>query len=108
MDKIDKWLFGVVNVVNILDAVTTYIGITVFGLTEGNPFVNWHIGVFGLIISLFVKIVLVAGLLYWLIRIKKKNEKNWHIPIVYGYLIILFGYAVVNNLYHMFTVLVHS
>ncbi len=106
MDRIIKSTI-IVSIIRIFDMITTYMGVTKFGIeAELNPLLSLQMGIFGnilnsLIFHYFLGIALVYGA-FWLIdRTDKKREKAGKRPTFNGAkwsLIIIFSLAVINNL----------
>lgn len=65
--------FLIGNLGNLFDATTTYIGINIFNLSEGNSFLNSLIN-FNVYIAYALK-VLVTGFVFFFLFLYKKDDK---------------------------------
>ena len=75
------------------DVVVSCIGITFFGATEGNP-LYYGLGMGGF---MMLKIVVSAGLLWWLWRHRAMVGVDW----IVGGMCVFYGAVLVNNLIMM-------
>lgn len=94
---------------NVLDVITTYIGLTFLGLREGNKFADGIFKEYGLIFALIgMKLIglMVIYIIYinypYIIKISKLNIKSeivqkWFLRVS----CLLFIFIVSNNIYHM-------
>ena len=90
--RIHAFIIG--NVLNIIDAITTGIGLNLLGVTERNVFAVWLIQRIGLVTAGLFKIFLVGMIMYWLYL--KWDDKQCRF-MAYGILLILL-LIVINNL----------
>ncbi|MFP4524654.1 MAG: DUF5658 family protein [Candidatus Woesearchaeota archaeon] len=98
-----RWLLFSLIVLNLVDGVTTAIGVSVAGLEEGNVLV---VSLFGDVVSfLVVKIIvlsgLLAGALVFLVHVHRPFPQLWENEAAFwtGAAVVLFyAVVVVNNL----------
>ena len=85
-------LTWVVIVLNVLDAITTYLALTKQGTAEGNPFMKFLMDKFGVVGALLISKVPIIGALVWLVL----NEVLMPIWII-GPLAVFYVWVVFNN-----------
>jgi len=95
-------LFEIALVLNIFDAITTYIGLKFFTtIVESNPFMFNQINIFGLEIAMIVKILVGSFLMLYIRKSILSKEANKYLYIflslLYLFVVSLLIYTFVAN-----------
>lgn len=106
-NRIIKKLFILMIIYNLLDSILTYVGLKYFEANESNPIVGQIVGMFGLELTIIIKIVFFTGL-FWYLRkapkFNKKLERTKTISIfVWGIISGIYFFAVINNFLFIIT-----
>jgi len=109
--NINEFFYKTIDVLlifNILDSIFTYIGIKYFSATEKNQGLIFFLDLFGLEITIILKIVVVSLLLY-LIKKKAKKKfseaKRWQrlfLLGIYIFVVLVYLTAIIGNLIYIF------
>ena len=104
-ERLRRHLFVIATIVFLVgslgDVVTTYVGITRFGLAESTPFVISAIEQFGLLAGLVSTKLLAVGVVV-LVAIPFRRYRDCAASLMLGILGLGYGYAAVHNIQLIF------
>ncbi len=101
--NITNMLLTLINymfILNVLDAVTTYLAIKYLNATELNNIVNLHINLFGIEFTMFIKVIIISFLLYVLkkqIRLHKDNKYMFIYFCTWCIMALIYVITVISN-----------
>ena len=95
MKKLFWFLFLSITILNILDFIVTYIGISNYGfVVEGNPNIVFMVKNFGWIITGLIKILGTPILLFQVNRVLNYTKNNKYVTVKHFNIISCFTYSV--------------
>ena len=87
LKDINKKLFFLFILLNIIDIIQTYIGVILRGMTEQNPIIRFLINNPAPLITLITVKIIVVGVIYILIQNKKEKHQLTVLSIINGLMI---------------------